>query len=54
MVERPEPRYRLEEKDLEIPSKTEHTEGTRATQLRVVDSRTFEHMEAPWKEYNEK
>jgi hypothetical protein len=29
-------------------------EGTRATQLRVVDSRIFKHMEAPWKKHDEK
>lgn len=28
-------------------------ERTRAPCLRVVDSRTFEHMEAPWKRYDE-
>jgi hypothetical protein len=28
-------------------------QGIRATQLRVVDSRRFEHMEAPWRKYEE-
>jgi hypothetical protein len=37
---------------LKFRKRPERDEGSRAPRLRVVDSRTFEHMEAPWKKYD--
>jgi hypothetical protein len=42
-----------QKRTLRFRAKPSIKEGTRAPYLRVVDSRTFQHMEAPWREYNE-
>jgi hypothetical protein len=43
-----------QKRTLRFRAKPSIKEGTRAPYLRVVDSRTVQHMEAPWRDYDPK